>query len=48
MAYTKRWLNTLDSTSDVRVLDTALEASMAGVGGQEQRDMLAAVWKKSV
>jgi enoyl-CoA hydratase/carnithine racemase len=48
MAYTKRWLNTLDSTSDARLLDTALEASMAGVGGQEQREMLAAVWKKSV
>lgn len=46
LGYTKRWLNEVDGSLRVSELDAALEASLALVGQQEQREMLAQVWAK--
>jgi enoyl-CoA hydratase/carnithine racemase len=47
LGYTKRWLNEVDGSLRVSELDAALEASLALVGQQEQREMLAQVWAKA-
>lgn len=46
LAYTKRWLNTLDGSNDTATLDHALAVSLGLVGTEEQQTRLAAVWKK--
>ncbi len=43
---TKRWLSELDGSLDDRVLNAALEASLALAGGDEERGRLAALWTK--
>lgn len=47
LGYTKAWMNTLDGSCDDASTERALGASMAGVGGAEQRERLAEIWKKA-
>lgn len=46
LAYTKRWLNVLDLSDDQARRADALAASLAGVGGQEQRSLLQPAWTR--
>lgn len=45
VAATKRLLNDLDGSMDERRIQAALEASLGLVGGAEERERLAALWK---
>ncbi len=47
LAHTKRWLNRIDPLVDDRTSDEGLRASLAGVGGSEQRRLLAEVWSRT-
>lgn len=47
LAHTKRWLNRIDPLVDDRLSDEALRASLGGVGGAEQRRLLAEVWSRT-
>ncbi len=47
LGYTRRWLNELDGSLHEHLLNAALEASLAGVGSEEQRARLAEVWKRA-
>ncbi len=44
LAYTKRWLNQLDGSSDSPLLDAGLHASLGIVGSPEQRELLPQAW----
>ncbi len=44
LAYTKRWLNTLDGTGDDAGMHTALAASLSIVNSPEQHARLAELW----
>jgi methylglutaconyl-CoA hydratase len=46
LAATKRWLNELDGTDRDDVNDAALGASLALAGGAEERERLAAMWRR--
>ncbi len=46
MHATKRWLNEIDGSDRDDVFDGALNASLAIVGGDEERSRLAALWEK--
>lgn len=46
MAATKRWVNELDPGADEAGFDSALEASLALVGSEEERSLLPRVWER--
>jgi len=46
VAATRRWLGELDGTTDRARMRRGLEASLALVGGAEQNERLAAMWKR--
>lgn len=45
LGYTKRWLGELDGTTDNAVLERSLRVSTDLVGGPEQHERLAEMWK---
>ncbi|MFZ2873495.1 MAG: enoyl-CoA hydratase/isomerase family protein [Phycisphaerales bacterium] len=47
LAHTKRWLNRIDPLCDDHSSEDGLRASLAGVGGAEQRRLLAQVWSRA-
>lgn len=47
LAYTKRWLGELDGTLDADRVEAALAVSLGLVGGEEEKDRLAALWARS-
>ncbi|MCE7975364.1 MAG: enoyl-CoA hydratase/isomerase family protein [Leptolyngbya sp. PLA1] len=47
MAHTKRWLNRINPLMESGACEAALRASLEGVGGTEQRRLLAEAWSRT-